>query len=317
MCMQAVLPEALDTGSYLEIWLEHAKARVRLKTWERYAGMIHFHVIPALGDVALSELSAVGIQHFYTALMKKVSTGSTLNVHLVLRNALAQAVRWGYLGSNPADGAQPPRPRRKELVVVDPALAQLVLEKSSGSRYELPIAIALATGMRRGEILGLRWVDVSPDYLSLQVMRTLAATKDGWRFEEPKTRRSRRSVVLPSFLVPYLEVRKVDRDERREVLASNWHEYDMVCDQPNGEPWNPDFFSSGWAPFLRNRGLPHLRFHDLRHAHATMMLQQGVHPKIVSERLGHASIGITLDIYSHVLPSMQSEAADAIDRIFA
>ncbi len=315
--MQAVLPETLDLEDYLAIWLEHAKVRVRLKTWERYEGMIRFHVIPALGEVALSELHPIQIQHLYSALMAKLSTGSVLNVHLVLRNALAQAVRWGYLCANPADGAQPPRPRRKELVVVDPGLAKLVLAKSSGSRYELPIAIALATGMRRGEILGLRWADVSADYRSIQVMRTLAATSGGWRFEEPKTRRSRRSVLLPCFLVPYLAARRSDRDQRREQLGENWCEHDMVCDQPSGEPWNPDFFSSGWAPFLRRRGLAHIRFHDLRHAHATMMLQQGVHPKIVSERLGHASIGITLDTYSHVLPSMQSEAADAIDRIFS
>jgi len=291
-------------GDYLGIWLEHAKARVRLKTWERYEGMISAHVIPALGHIGLGELHPTQIQRFYASLMPALSTGSVINTHLVLRSALAQAVRWGYLGANPADGAQPPRARRKELAVVDPALAQRVLEASGRSRYELPIAIAIAAGMRRGEILGLRWADLDADYSALQVRRSLSATRGGYRFEEPKTRRSRRSVVLPSFIRPYLETRRADRDQRRMELGEHWCENDMICDQPNGEPWNPDFFSSGWGPHLKRRGVPHIRFHDLRHAHATMMLQEGVHPKIVSERLGHASIGITLDTYSHVLPSM-------------
>lgn len=311
--------ETLDAetlGDYLQIWLEHAKGRVRLKTWERYEGMISSHVIPALGHIGLQELHPTQIQRFYASLMPGLSTGSVINTHLVLRCALAQAVRWGYLSANPADGAQPPRARRKELAVVDPALAQRVLQASAHSRYELPIAIAIATGMRRGEILGLRWADLDADHSVLQVRRSLSATRGGYRFEEPKTRRSRRSVVLPSFIRPYLEARRADRNVRRTELGSNWCENDMICDQPNGEPWNPDCFSSGWGPHLKRRGVPHIRFHDLRHAHATMMLQEGVHPKIVSERLGHASIGITLDTYSHVLPSMQEEAAAAIDRIF-
>ncbi len=201
--------------------------------------------------------------------------------------------------------------------MVDSVLAQTSREAASGSRYELPVALALATGMRRGEILGLRWSDVAADYSALQVRRSLAATSEGWLFEEPKTRRSRRSVALPAFAEPYLKARRADRDERRKSLGEEWLEHDLVCDLPNGSPWNPDHFSSAWGPFLRRRGLPHIRFHDLRHAHATALLQEGIHPKIVSERLGHSTVGITLDTYSHLLPSMQAEAAAAMDRFFA
>ncbi len=134
-------------------------------------------------------------------------------------------------------------------------------------------------------------------------------------FEEPKTRRSRRAVALPEFIRPYLEAQRETQAARKERCAS-WTDLNLVLDRGNGRPVNPDTLSAGWAKFLRKAGLPHVRFHDLRHAHATLMLLQGVHPKVVSERLGHASVGITLDTYSHVLPSMQTEAARAFDRLF-
>jgi integrase len=134
-------------------------------------------------------------------------------------------------------------------------------------------------------------------------------------FEEPKTRRSRRAVDVPAFLLPYLRRQRAAQASRRERCGS-WVDLDLVIDAGDGRPLNPDTLSSGWYRFLKRSGLPHIRFHDLRHAHATLMLLQGVHPKVVSERLGHASVGITLDTYSHVLPSMQTEAVAAFDRLF-
>jgi integrase len=225
-------------------------------------------------------------------------------------------VRWGLLASNPASGAQPPRPRRAELAVVDAPLAARLLEASAGTRFEMPVAVAIATGMRRSEILALRWSDVSPDLSLAHVRRIIQPTADGLVFEEPKTRRSRRAVVLPGFLGPYLVRQREDQERRRREHAENWSEHDLVIDRGDGRPRHPDTLSSGWHTFVKRRGLPHVRFHDLRHAHATLMLSKGIHPKIVSERLGHASIGITLDTYSHVLPSMQQEAAAAFDEIF-
>jgi len=317
--MQAGRIEAQSLGEYLQAWLHHSKGRVRLKTWEGYQSIINRHVIPALGDVPLEDLHPLLVQKLYSKMAARVpplSGGTILNTHLVLSHALAQAVRWGYLSSNPAAGAEPPRPHRKELAVVDHSLAERLLVASVGTRYELPVAIAIATGMRRGEILALRWEDIDKDYSVARVRRTLLATNEGLVFEQPKTPRSRRAVVLPEFLKPYLAREKASQQERRRMLGEAWEEHGLVCCRRNGEPVNPDTLTSGWAPFLKRRGIPHVRFHDLRHAHATMMLLKGVHPKIVSERLGHASIGITLDTYSHVLPSMQAEAADAFDALF-
>jgi integrase len=189
----------------------------------------------------------------------------------------------------------------------------------SGERrdaLEMPVAVAIATGMRRSEILALRWSDVSPDLSLAHVRRIIQPTAGGLVFEEPKTKRSRRAVVLPGFLGPYLGRQREDQERRRREQAGDWSEHDLVIDRGDGRPRHPDTLSSGWHTFVKKRGLPHVRFHDLRHAHATLMLSKGVHPKIVSERLGHASIGITLDTYSHVLPTMQQEAAAAFDEIF-
>jgi integrase len=307
-------------GSYLDDWLAHVAGRVRAKTWQGYECLIRLYARPHLGNFLLTELSPLHLQRLYASLLsdleRPLSGGSVLNLHLVLTQALSQAVRWGYLSSNPASGAQPPRPRRAEPIAVDARLCERLLEATKGTRLECPAAIAIATGMRRGEILGLRWSDLDEDRTIAHVRRSIQPTRSGLVYEDPKTRRSRRAVVLPEFLGPYLERQHTDQDRRRSEAGRSWAESDVIVDRGDGSPINPDTLSSGWRGFLRRAGLPHVRFHDLRHAHATLMLQQGVHPKIVSERLGHASIGITLDTYSHVLPAMQQEAAAAFDELF-
>jgi integrase len=317
-----VLLSPPTVGEYLLDWLSHVRGRVRRVTYEGYECLLRCHALPALAAVALSELTPLRLQQLYGDLLAgdeshlPLSGGTVLNLHLVLNQALGQAVRWQLLASNPAAGVQPPRPKRSQRLAVDPELAQRLLEVTAGTTYELPCALALATGMRRGEILALRWSDLSPDYTSLQVLRTLQPSQQGLVYEEPKTARSRRSVLLPGFVRPYLERQREAQAGRRD-LVEEWREEGLVIDRGDGAALNPDTLSTGWARHLRLNHLPRVRFHDLRHAHATLLLLQGVHPKIVSERLGHASIGITLDTYSHVLPSLQSQAADAFDALFS
>jgi integrase len=316
-----VLTEEETVGSYLSSWLQHSKTRVRAKTYEGYEGLVRLYARPRIGDVPLGSLSPLGLQRLYADLLsdpkRRLSAGTVLNLHLVLTQAFSQAVRWGVMASNPASGAQPPRPRRAEPAAVDASLCERLLQATRGTRLECPVAIAMATGMRRGEILGLRWSDIDEGDTVAHVRRSIQPTRTGLVYENPKTKRSRRSVVLPEFLGPYLERQKKDQNRRRATLGPFWCESDLVIDRGDGSALNPDTLSSGWSGFLRRAGLPHVRFHDLRHAHATLMLSKGVHPKIVSERLGHASIGITLDTYSHVLPAMQQEAAAAFDELFS
>ena len=308
----------LSLGHYLQEWLAHARGRVRATTYAGYEYLIRVHAVPALGEVPLSELSPLHVQRLYSSLLvpgRHLSAGTVLNLHLVLTQALGQAVRWGILERNPVKGAQPPRPVRPEPVVVDPSLASRIVAALSGSAVEAPGMLAIATGMRRGEILALRWGDLDPDLTMAQVRRTLHTTGRGLQFSEPKTRRSRRAVALPRFVRPPLERQRAEQGLRR-ARARTWQDLDLVIDRGDGGPLNPDTLSSRWRLFLRHSGLPHVRFHDLRHGHATLMLLKGVHPKVVSERLGHASVGITLDLYSHVLPSMQQDAVRAFDELF-
>jgi integrase len=320
--MLAEAGQALTVGAYLADWLAHVRTRVRPTTYEGYEVLIRLHIAPTLGSALLSDVGPLDVQRLYGRLLapggaRALSAGTVLNAHLVLTQALGQAVRWGLVGTNPAAGAQPPRPRRAELHSVDAELAAKILEAATGSEIELPVALAIGTGMRRGEILALRWADVDAARETAYVRRTLQPTATGLVFSEPKTRRSKRSVALPRFLEPLFERQLRAQEGRRELAAEHWQDLDLIVDSGLGEPINPDSFSSAWRRLVKERGFPHVRFHDLRHAHATLMLLKGVHPKIVSERLGHASIGITLDTYSHVLPSMQSEAAAAVDELFA
>ncbi len=321
MQLAELLEEKASLGSYLEAWLDHARGRVRPKTWQGYEALVRLYARPALGELPLAELRPLHLQHLYAGLLsdpgRPLSGGTVLNLHLVLTQALSQAVRWGYLASNPAAGAQPPRPRRAEAAQIDAALSERILAAARGTRFECPAAIAISTGMRRGEILGLRWSDLDPDFSLAHVRRSLQPTRRGLVFEQPKTKRSRRAVMLPAFLRPHLERQREDQQHRRSKLGAAWCETDLVIDRGDGAPLHPDTLSSRWGVFLSRAGLPHVRFHDLRHAHATLMLQQGVHPKVVSERLGHASVGITLDTYSHVLPAMQAEATRAFDELFS
>jgi len=313
----------LTVGEYLHHWLAHAKGRVRATTYDGYESLVRLHALPVLGEVALCDLHPLHVQGLYADLLttpresgRILSAATVRNLHRVLVLAFSVAVSWGLIDHNPAIAAQGPRPRRPELAVVDQAMAARILAASRGTALELPAAIALATGMRRGEILALRWSDLDLSYTTAQVRRSLQVSGGRLSFEAPKTPRSRRQVALPEFLGPYLDAQRADQAERRAGHPEAWTDLDLIVDGGGGRPWNPDSLSSAWVRCLRAAGLPRIRFHDLRHAHATLMLLKGIHPKVVSERLGHASIGITLDIYSHVLPTMQAEAARAIDELF-
>jgi integrase len=298
-------------------WLGHTRGRVRAKTYHGYQGLLRLYALPRLASVGLEDLKPLALQALYGDLLARgLSGGTVLNLHLVLTQALGQAVRWGLIPVNPAASAQPPRPRRPELALMDPAAVERILEATRSTAMELPVAMAIATGMRRGEILALRWKDLDPDLTVAHVRRSLQTTGGVLVFEEPKTRRSRRAVDLPAFIRPYLVRQRQDQASRR-AGSHSWQDLDLVIDSGDGRPVNPATFSSAWSRFCRRPGVPRVRFHDLRHAHATLMLLKGVHPKVVSERLGHASVGITLDTYSHVLPTMQAEAVRAFDELFA
>lgn len=214
---------------------------------------------------------------------------------------------------NPADAVDPPRPQHTEMRALGADQAKSLLDDLAGTRVALPALLAISTGLRRGELLALRWSDVDLDRGTLTVRRSLEQTREGLRFKEPKTAKSRRTIALAPTTVQSLRAHRLIQAKQRLQLGTAAEETDLVCPDALGAAWKPDSFTSEFRAASRRAG-HQIRFHDLRHTHATMLLQQGVHPKIVSERLGHSSIGITLDTYSHVLPNMQETAAEAIER---
>ena len=317
--------ESITVAGYLERWLPHIRTRVRPVSYDGYESVVRCHINPALGHLRLAELHPLHLQDLYTDRLttnqqrrrRPLSPTSVLHLHLVLSQALQQAVRWQLLPVNPAAGAQPPRPRRSEVLVATGDTLQHILQLLRGHQLEVPATIALTTGMRRGEILGLRWSDLTPDYTNAHIQQTLQNSRSaGLHYEQPKTHRSRRAIALPATLVALLTEHRSNQDARRAALADHWQDTDLIVDRGDGGPFSPNTLTSHWIRFVRENDLPHIRFHGLRHSHATLMLLEGIHPKVVSERLGHATIGITLDTYTHLLPSMQNEAAEAIDRIF-
>ena len=219
-------------------------------------------------------------------------------------------MKWGLLTRNVCDAVDPPRPRNKVMATLDTKDIQTFLEAASRSRYGPVFFLALYTGLRRGELLGLRWSAVDLEAGTLSVTQTLIRlTGVGLMAVEPKTPRSRRLVSLPPSAAALLSGLRVKQKDERQELGLKWNESDLVFSRPDRSPIDPDTITHAFAGIVKKAGLPSIRFHDLRHTHATLMLKQGVHPKIVSERLGHASIAITLDTYSHVLPGLQERAA--------
>ena len=235
--------------------------------------------------------------------------------HGILHRALDQAVKWRLIRYNPCDAVEAPRPRHPEMRTWTAEEARAFLAATADHELAALWRLALTTGMRRGELLALRWQDVDLDRRQLAVRRTLSRGPDGLYFSEPKTRAGQRSIALPSSAVVALREHRRRQLERRLVLGSAWHETDLVFGRGDGQVLHPNVVHATFRCLVDRLGLPRIRFHDLRHTAATLMLADGVHPKVVQERLGHATISMALDRYSHVTMDMQREAAERIEKL--
>ncbi|MCP4607535.1 MAG: site-specific integrase [Planctomycetes bacterium] len=309
-----------NVGEFLGQWLrDYAETNTSPRTVEGYKGVVNRYLVPSIGRVPLTKLTPQHVQGLYRDMLDRgLSPQTILHAHRIFSEALGHAVKWGLLGRNVCEAVDPPRPKRKEMNTLDPSEVRRLLDVSSSSTYGAVIFLALYTGMRRGEILGLRWSDVDLKNRTISVTQTLTYLKGkGLVFGEPKTAYSRRLVTLPSDAAALLAGLRVKQKEQLQESGGQWEESCLVFGNTNGKPVHPDSVTKSFGKIIKRSGLPHVRFHDLRHTHATLMLKQGVHPKIVSERLGHASVNITLDTYSHVLPNMQEEAALAFEEVLA
>jgi integrase len=318
-----VEPQKLTLGAYLEQWLrDYAASNVTGKTFQTYREFITRHLTPGLGHIPLIKLTPSHIQSYYTNKLSHgrldgkggLSPRSVLHQHRLLRSALQQALRWQLLARNPADGAVPPKPRRAEPAIVDGNGSLALLEAAAGSWLHVPILLAVTCGMRRGEALALRWEDVNLETGALAVRRSLEQTSQGQVFKSPKSGKSR-VIRLTKLADTVLRQHQAAQAEIRRQMGGAWENLDLVVCNDLGAPRSPQALTQAFI-LLRNRAGATVTFHGLRHSHATILLSQGVQPKVVSERLGHSSIGITQDLYSHVMPHMQEEAAHQVDVAF-
>jgi len=307
-------PTDLTVAEYLRTHhAEHARHHLSPRTHESYGYLLEAHIIPALGGYKLAKLQPAHLQRYYSDRLDSGAAASSVRKeHNILHAAFKHAVMLRQMATNPADLVTPPRPKRTEMRFLTEIEAAAMLGVAKDTALYLPLLLAVGTGMRRGEMLGLRWSDVDLDGAALTVNQTLQEAYGEIIFKEPKTTRSRRRITLPGVVVDALRVHRAEQAKKTLAREPGFVESDLVLAAPGGGPWWPSNFDRVWRRFKTKQKLE-IRFHDLRHTHATHLLRAGINAKVVSERLGHASIGITLDTYSHVMPGMQEEAAEKID----
>ena len=313
-------PDKTTLGDFLGRWLEHIRPAVSPKTQERYAELCQ-KTLPA--DLAAIPLSKLRTERVDAALTELLSTGrrdgkgglSARTVHharRVLIKALNQAVTWQLIRQNPAIASQAPKITRVGVEAYSPAQTAELIETMRPTRLFVPVLLAVTCGLRRGEIAALRWRDIDFEACELSVSRSAEQTVDGIRYKEPKSGKAR-TVALSRTMVEELKAHRARQAEEQLRLGLRLSENSFLVAQFDGSPLQPRSITHEWMRLIKKTALPRIRFHDLRHTHATQMLAAGVHPKIASERLGHSTIGITLDLYSHVMPGMQADAAERVD----
>lgn len=324
-----VAPAKQNLATFLDQW-DKTLNNVSPKTAQRYRELVRLHITPHLGETKLQALSSTRIEGFYGDLaagQKADGKGKTrplaprtiTHVHRLLGSILALAVRDRAILSNPAREARPPRVEAVELEILSEAQAADLLTRLRGRPSYLLAALGLATGMRRGEMLALRWRDVDLDGApaSLQVERSLEQTKAGLRFKAPKTKHGRRMITLPAFIVKELRAHKATQAAQRLALGLGRDEAEaLVVRQPDGSPLRPDDVSSSWRKVIAGLKLPKVSLHALRHTHASQLIASGMDVLTISRRLGHGETSVTLNVYGHLFAPSDGGAASIIDRAF-
>lgn len=313
----------ITVGEYLAEWLVTAEQTLRPASFGRYQEIVRLHLTPGLGKIQLAKLTALQVKTFYSKLLtpgtnrkKELSKTSVNNIHNMLHKALDEAVRLGLLVRNVTDLIDAPKRTRPEHTTWTGEQVRAFLAVADTDAYAALWRLAVYTGMRRGELLGLKWDDVDLERAVLSVRRTYSRAEGGsYRLGSPKTASGRRQITLPPLVVNALRQHRVQQLEHRLKLGEAYTDQGFVFANPVGEPIHPNTLADHFHNLIKVSKLPAIRIHDLRHGHATLMMENGEHPKVVSERLGHANISITMDLYSHVTPTMQRQASDRLEKL--
>ena len=318
-----IKPKRITLGEWLENWLNgYVATNCSPRTLDGYHTIVGHHLIPNLGMIPLSYVQPQHIQQYYARALSEpradgetLSARSVLHIHRVLFQALNYAVRQGLLIRNPAQLVDPPRAKKPKMKTLIPQEVSMLLNIAQDTRYCPIIYTAVKTGLRQAELLGLRWRDLDLDLASLSVTQVLYKRRGICQFKEPKSDHSRRRLGLSPSLALFLREYKAGREAERLLLGKPLSEDDLVFGNVDGTPMDPGTLTHNFARIARRADLPGTRFHDLRHTFASLMLLVGIHPKIVSEALGHSSVAFTLDVYSHLVPGLMEAAGKRLDEV--
>jgi integrase len=305
-------------GEFIESWLENVhKENLRISTYVKYKKLVKY-IVADLGEVWLQKLSAEQVQQFYAKKRKDGLSSKTVHeIHGVLHLALKHAVRWNYVSRNVCDLLDSPRVVSRKGTPLSVEQARKLVESLKGHRLELVVLTAIITGMRRGEILALRWSDIDMTRRVLVVLRTVDYIYPyGYVENEPKTKTGKRRIDLPEFFIKMLKQHRIKQERQRLKIGDKWENRDLVFADMTGGYMSPAHLDDDFGKIVKDAGLPHLPFHDLRHSAATILISMGIHPKVIQELLGHSDISITLGIYGHLFPSMGQGVAEKWDGVF-
>lgn len=320
-------PDRITLGDYLvERWLPTKRAQLRRSTFDSYTRNVENHVVPRIGSMLLQKLTPEDLDEFYAQLLVDgklngdrggLSVKTVRYIHGILRKALADAHRKGSVMRNVADLADPPKlssvPKRQMKVWTAEQLREFLAGIEDHRLYPA-FFLASSTGMRRGEVLGIRWDDIDLDGMRLSVNQAVLNVAYEIEISDVKTQTSRRTVDLDPRTVVVLKAWHKTQLEERVALGLRPKDASLVFADPDGSPLHPDPFRLMFTVLVEKAPVPRIRFHDLRHTHATILLKAGVPAKVVSERLGHSNVAFTMSVYQHILPGMQADAAHIFDR---
>ena len=324
----------LDTGilidtkkmkysSYLDYWIKETFNNLEITTKEGYIQKIEKHIKPNLGNLYLEDIKPLHLQNLYNKLLSSgrlngkggLSNRTVISIHRIIHSSLEQAVKWQLLIRNVAYSVEPPKAKKYKANYLTDEQTEKLLYVAQSTDIYIPIAIAIYTGARRGEILGLNWNNVNLEKGYIKIIDNLCSTNNGLIIKQPKTSSGIRTIAISKTLIKILKIHRKKQLENKMLYGKEYKDNNMVCCYKDGHLFNPKRFSSKFNELLIKYDLPIIRFHDLRHSHASLLVKLGVQPKEISQRLGHSNIGITMDLYSHLYDDMDRKVAEKFDRL--
>lgn len=310
---------SLTYHKFIREWFETRKKQVSINSMKRDETFYRIYVQPVIGDIDIDKIDSMTLQKVINDMCESLESTTIHTIGSLIKLSFDKAVKLNLIKSNPMLNVDLPKVMRKEMKVWDNNQIKRFIKEGNKvkrpTRYYIGGVIALLTGMRRGEILGLRWKDVDFDKNKITIRQTMTGRTKEIK-ATTKTKSGLRTISVSNSLVNILKKEKVKREKEKESYGEHYEDYDLIVCTQIGRPVHPDDFVDSIKSLIKKLDLPMIRFHDFRHSHASLLIEQNIHPKLISERLGHANIGITLDIYAHVLPSMQQEVADKLDDLF-